>query len=439
MSRALRTLLAAGMLWFPPPARAQDPPAPSPLQWTFNFDAGWGSFGFANSLFTNPKEPAVATNLSDQWFEGFIKPALSGRYLLASAAEIYGKVSAVGERTYGSVPVVFGDDVSSFGPDDLFVGWRSGKMLTAGENAVDVAVGRAPFQLGHGMLLYDGSSEGGSRGGYWTNARKAFEFAAIGRLRLRLHSAEVFYLDKDELPEADSGSRLWGANYELSARGSTVGATYMKVMADAAVLPERDGLNVFNLRAFTGPVPLLLDLSFEIEYAREANGDAFASNAWTVQAAYELSDVVWTPTLSYRYAFFEGDDPVSATNEAFDPLFPGFHDWGQWWQGEIAGEYFLSNSNLISHLLRAHVAPSDALGTGVLLFQFYLDQPGSYAPGVTEKAVAFEANWYVDWKITEHFTASVVAAYTDPGPAVQQAFDRTKNFAFGMVYLACSF
>jgi hypothetical protein len=73
-------------------ARAQDPRLPSPgkdkqearptglpsrLTWTFNFDAGWGSFGFANSCSTTPK-PGVDENLSDQWFEGFVKPALSG-------------------------------------------------------------------------------------------------------------------------------------------------------------------------------------------------------------------------------------------------------------------------------------------------------------------------------------------------------------------------
>ena len=68
-----------------------------------------------------------------------------------------------------------------------------------------------------------------------------------------------------------------------------------------------------------------------------------------MQGAYELSEVTWKPTLSYRYAAFEGDDPTTAANETFDPLLLGFNDWGQWWQGEIAGEYFLSNSNLISH------------------------------------------------------------------------------------------
>jgi hypothetical protein len=46
-------------------------------------------------------------------------------------------VSAVGERTYGSVPAAFGENVSSFGPEDLFIGWRSGKALTVGENALD--------------------------------------------------------------------------------------------------------------------------------------------------------------------------------------------------------------------------------------------------------------------------------------------------------------
>ena len=120
-------------------------------------------------------------------------------YTLASSSQIYGKVSAVGERTYGSVPEPFGQDVSSFGPEDLYIGWRSGKSLSIGENALDFTVGRAPYQLGHGFLLYDGAAEGGSRGGYWTNARKAFEFAAIGRFKPGPHTVEVFYLDKDEL------------------------------------------------------------------------------------------------------------------------------------------------------------------------------------------------------------------------------------------------
>jgi hypothetical protein len=443
------------ILLAPAGARAQDTPPekpaekpqerqtglPSALKWTFNFDAGWGTFGFANSLFDNPKEPGVEEDLSDQWFEGYVKPSLSGVYTTAWTSEFYGKISAVGERTYGSVPAAFGEDVSSFGPEDLSIGWRSGNSIEGlNENALDVVIGRTQYRLGHGFLLYDGAAEGGSRGGYWTNARKAFEFAAIGRFAPEHHKVETFYLDKDELEEGDTGSRLWGANYEFSiGEANTVGATYMKWFADAAIEPGRDGLNVFNLRAYTAPFPGTPDLAFEFEYASERNGEALDSNAWTLQGSYAFSDTVWAPKVTYRYAFFQGDDPDTTANEAFDPLFLGFYDWGTWWQGEIAGEYFVSNSNLKSHLIRAHVSPSERLGGGLMFFKFNLDQPGSAGPDVTDSDVAFEIDAYVDWKLNDNFLVSLVGAYADPGKAVQQSSGRTKNFAYGMAYLGYSF
>src|SRR6185436_21033229 len=153
---------------------------------------------------------------------------------------------------------------SSFKIENLSIGWRSGKSIERfGENALEFEVGRTQFNLGHGMLLWDGAAEGGSRGGYWTNARKAFEFAAIARAHPGAHTVEAFYLDKDDLPEGDTGTRLWGANYELSpGEHSTFGASYLKFYADDAVKPDRDGLDVFNVRAYTAPVPKAPDLSF---------------------------------------------------------------------------------------------------------------------------------------------------------------------------------
>ena len=91
------------------------------------------------------------------------------------------------------------------------------------------------------------------------------------------HTVEAFYLDRDELEENDSGSRLWGLNYEIAAgqdQTTTIGATYMRWLAHADMKPGRDGLNVFNLRAYTAPFSAARDLSFEFEYAAERNGDA---------------------------------------------------------------------------------------------------------------------------------------------------------------------
>ena len=442
----IATLLAAIVIGMAPPSaatgqqEARGTGLPSTLTWTFNFDAAWGTFGFGNSLFEDPKE-GVGGNLSDQWFEGSIKPALSGAYRFSSSSEIYGKLSAVGERTYGAAPESVGPDVSSFQAEDLAIGWRSGTAIGGIENAVDLTVGRAQYQIGNGLLLWDGAAEGGSRGGYWTNARKAFEFAVIGRFKPAAeHILEAFYLDKDDLPENDTGTRLWGGNYEYSpAESSTFGASYLSFLADSRELPGRDGLDVFNLRAYTAPVPALPGLSFEVEYASERNGDALHATGWTALGAYELSGVAWTPKLSYRYAFFEGDDPATPADEAFDPLLPGFSDWGTWWQGEIAGEYAFANSNLISHQVRAHVTPSDALSGGLMLFKFALDQPATFARGVTATSLAFEADLYADWKINDNFAASFVLAFADPDEAAEQAFDRYNNFRYGMVFLAYSY
>jgi hypothetical protein len=412
---------------------------PARVDWTFNFDAGWGTFGFGNSLFDNPKE-GVEENLSDQWFEGYVKPALSGSYTLSSTSQVYGKVSVVGERTYGSAPELYGPDVSSFGPEDLSIGWRSGTSIGSSENLIDVAFGRAQFRLGHGFLLWDGAAEGGSRGGYWTNARKAFELAAVGRVKPGPHLGEVFYLDKDELDEGESGTRLWGANYEFShGERTTIGVSYLKLFADQNVGSARNGLNVFNVRAYTAPVASVPSLSFDVEYAAERNGDALDSNAWTLLGAYQLGTVAWKPTVSYRYAYFQGDDPDTPVDEAWDTLLLGFYDWGTWWQGEIAGEYFLSNSNLISHYARVHVEPGQSLGGGVIFYNFSLDQPLAIAPSVTGKHVAFETDLYADWSLNENITVSFVGAFADPGAAVQQATGRTANFRYGMVYVAYSF
>ena len=414
------------------------PGLPGGLDWTFNFDASAGTFGFADSLYTDPKPEQPSGDLSDNWSEVSIKPAASVAYTMASSSQIYGKLSAVGVRTFGAAPSLVGDDASSFDIEDAYIGWRSGNSIAGlEENALDFTVGRTQYTLGHGMVLYDGSADGGSRGGYWTGARKAFEFAAIGRFKPGNHTIEAFYLDKDDMPEADSDSKLWGANYEYAiGEDTTLGATYMKWSADADEAPQRDGLDVYNLRAYTAPFPGLKALSFEAEYVIEDNDDALDSTAWNALAAYQFSSA-WQPKLSYRYAVFEGDDPATAKNEAFDGLLTGFYDWGTWWQGEIAGEYFVSNSNLISHQLRLHVSPNDAISTGLIFYDFQLDHPES--AGVTSDDVAYELDWYMDWTVNDNIIISFVAAVADPGDAVEESSDRTDTFLYGMIFAAYSF
>ena len=131
------------------------------------------------------------------------------------------------------------------------------------------------------------------------------------------------------------------------------------------------------------------------------------------------------PRISYRYAIFEGDDAGTAANEAFDGLFTGFYDWGAWWQGEIAGEYFVSNSNLISHQLRVHVTPRGDIATGLMLYDFQADEPAS--SGVTSDDVARELDWYMDGASTTSPSASSSRSRSPATPSCSRPAATTRS------------
>ena len=432
-------LLAAGTLAHAEDAKEEPTKGaisglPDNAELNLTFSAGWGFFGFANSLYANSHDE-VQQDLSDNWMEGFVKGGFDGKFKLSNGSEIYGALTGVGERTYNAPPPVVGGEASSFDVEDAYLGWRSGTSLGLGENAVDLKAGRTQYKIGHGMLIWDGSSEGGSRGGFWTNARKAYEFAAVGAVNAGPTKIEGFYLDRDELPENDSDSKTYGVNFEYSwNEDNTLGATYMKWQANE-LRESRDGMDVINLRAFLTPIPSLKALSINFEYAKEDNGDLIDSDAWNAEVGWQLESA-WKPKLSYRYAVFEGDDPDTTANEAFDGLWTGFYDWGTWWQGEIAGEYFASNSNLVTNQLRVHAKPNDAIGTGLILIDFTSEQD---VPGVASKNLATELDWYMDWTVNDNFTLSFVAAFASPGKAVEEVFDRTDDFWYGMIYVAYSY
>lgn len=439
--RRLSLAVAAACAFAASTAGAQEgtftpPGLPSGIDWGFDFGATIGTFGFADSLYTNPRPEEPSGDLGDNWLETSVKGGLNAAYGMSDSSELYGAISAVGERTSGASPSLVGGDASSFLLEDFYVGWRSGNKLNKfGENAVDVTIGRTRYQLGHGLLLWDGSSEGGSRGGYWTNARQAFETAAIGRFRPGAHTIEAFYLDKDDLPDSDSETKVNGLNYEYAFdEDVSLGLSYMNWSANPLEAPQRDGLDVYNLRFFADSLFNIDPLSLEFEYALEDNGAALDSTAWNVQFGYRLNS---GPKLSYRYAYFEGDDPLTPENESFDGLLTGFYDWGTWWQGEIAGEYFVSNSNLVSHQIRLHMEPRDSISTGIILYDFRLDNPAS--AGVSVDDVAYELDWYMDWSLNDNFLLSVVAAIAEPGDAVQQSSGRTDTFVYGMLFLAYNF
>ena len=401
--------------------------------WDWGSLGGLGYFNFRNSLFLD-REPDAPGNLSENWGEFFIRPWATFEYS-GGTGTWYGKASWAYARTGKDAAEISGGHASSSDVDDLWLAWASGAVDGDG---FGLGAGRYPYVIAHQFLISDGYADGGSRAGYWSNPRRAWKRAAAGYYQGGGHHIAAFYLKRDERPESDSRTAITGLNYEWVSKQEnwTLGASYLALEAND-LAAQRDGADVLNLRVYTSP--FAFPLTIEAEWVGEDNALALQADAWYFQPYWTFENAAWKPVLYYRYAFFEGDNPNTRANENYDPLFPGFHDWGTWWQGEIAGEYFLSNSNLKTHMLRLHVTPSEKISTGLIYFDYRLDQPGSYFGGVSSNELGQEINWYMDWKVHRYFTLSLVAARNAPGAAVAEAHDRTKDFKYGMLYLSMDY
>lgn len=402
-------------------------------RWEVGAYAGLGYFNFRNSLFAD-REPDPPGNLSEDWNEFYVKPWVTMSMPLGGG-ELFGEASAAYVRTGDDAADVSGGTADSTDFDNLYLGWRRGTEETG---LFEVAGGRYTYQVANGFILSDGYADGGSRGGLWSNARKAWAPGFLARYVNPSHRIEGFYVDRDERPESDSETEIIGINYQWSPNATdlTLGASYLAIDANE-LAAQRDGADVWNLRFYGRPFAVPLDI--EAEWVKEDNGQALDSSAWYLQPYWSWEEADWPTTLYYRYARFEGDDPNTSANENFDPLFPAFHDWGSWWQGEIAGEYFISNSNLKTHMLRVHTAPLENIGTGLIWFDYSLHRPESYEGGVNSDDLASEINWYMDWKAMDWLNVSFVLARTNPGRAVEEAFGRSKDFKYAMVYLGFSY
>ena len=86
-----------------------------------------------------------------------------------------------------------------------------------------------------------------------------------------------------------------------------------------------------------------------------------------------------------------------------------------------------------------HTTPTESLSTGLIYYNFLLDNPAAAGENVTSDNVANELDWYADWAINDNFMLSLVLAVADPNDAMKQSSGRTDTFTYGMVYLAYSF
>ncbi len=324
-----------------------------------------------------------------------------------------------------------------------YLKWQSGDLFPGlGFNAVEISGGNQNYQVFDGLLFWDGGQDGGDRGASWLSPRKAFRETGIVRLNvadLVLEAVHLKYNDDPDTKTRLAGGRIEYVKDDCILKHMKLGFMYFNIYnsEDAA----RDGLNgVYGYHEAT-PLSSLEDLTYTAAYVWENNSkNAGLHDAvgWYAGPAYQLSALPWTPQLSYRYASFSGGG-----TKAFDSLFTGLSDWGSWFQGEILGEFVLSDSNLDSHQVRLTLEPTDVLTLNLIYYKFLLyddNQDFGLIPSqVSSRSLADEVDMILDISLANWWSMTATFAFAVPNDGFREAVHGSATWLSGMLYTNFNF
>ena len=379
------------------------------------------------------------------WGEGYFEPSLSATYGPEGGFNLFGAVSAIlpavtaGDGDAGGF--TDGNDADA-GIEKGYLGFRI-PIEGLGENpwTLEVSGGKQDVQIGDGWLFWDGNFDSGDDTAFWLAPRTAFNWAATADVSNGTFGLKPFFVEGDN---DNDHARVAGLDLRFEGDWGKLGALYGNVFnADEQVF-VRDGMQMVSLRALGIAIPGIEGLSVSGEATKQfgdKNGNDFDGTGYYGQADYTLAELPWSPTLTYRYAWFSGDGDVTDSRiDGFDPLFYGFSSgWGTWFQGEIVGEYLLFNSNQRNHMVKLALAPMESLGVGVIYYRFSLDENNYFGTPVSDRHFADEVNFFADWTISDNVFLSGVASVAVPGSGAKQAFGDDQTIYGLEAYMVITF
>ncbi|MFO1435871.1 MAG: alginate export family protein [Gammaproteobacteria bacterium] len=413
---------------------------PASAEYTFyengGFKANAGLSAIAGAIGTSGIKP-----IGDRqaYYEAFLKPNVNFTWDMPTEGTIYGKVSGVGvyQGGDGDPSGATNGDVGDLGLEEAYLGWRG--------DYLDVRAGRTEFAIGDQFLIgdchFDANGAGGRAdahydGSYWVAPYKACDSSFIASVNNGGHwRADAFYI-KGDLHQAYT--RIGGLNVEylLGDKGADGKFGFM-----AAAIPEstdfltRQGMEILDFRANSINVPMVPGLQLHGEIAAETGsndsaGVKYDAMAYYGEADYTFSNVTWTPTVAYRYGHWDGDDDLTdSTVGNFDSLFyyAGPRGWGTWYQGEIAGEYQLFNSNQNTHMVKLAVHPLDTVTVTGLYFNHSLDEKQYFGTPTTSRGWLDEINLVAEWTPISSLYIAGIVGYGFTGDAYEEIYGTKKD------------
>ena len=314
--------------------------------------------------------PDAAYKTDRAWAESWIKPGIRVDTAAKEWLSFYSGLSYVGSGNIGEDVFEQGNR-GLWAVEDAYLGTRY--TFPNETSSLDISFGRQQYKIGSGMLISVGAANGFERGATTTFARRAWEEAGLLKWTQGSLSVDGFYLKPNELPSADTFTRLAGTKAEWNlGTDQAVGVAYLNVFesifpyvaAPIRLIPDgRQGLNTIHLYGRWNPLGEACP-SWQIagDYAHQWNERiAMSANAYNAETAYTFSDRPWKPRIAYAFRWFSGDDPATTGYEKFDPLY--YEGAPPLWATGSNGSFSFLNSNVFAHRLSLNltVTPRDMM------------------------------------------------------------------------------
>lgn len=386
------------------------------------------------------------------WLEGFGSAGLYGVINLIPSINLhlYGGANYLISFSCGNE--LFTNKARIYGNvEDAFVGIVGGNKTASGNSyKYNITYGRKSFTLADGWLLINTSMNGDYRAALQLNPRWAADQVFSFGGQFNQFTLQFFSVRPNELDFLNSKTTVHGANVEMNnGKYGTIGFSYLTIpksdfkyyMPDGTAY-GRKGLEVYNLRYYrtTGQEGGFL-FKGEIGYQRNRNFNMKAI-AYYAEAGWNFKNIKGSPTFSYRFAHFPGDDPNSKSYNRWDALYTGGNG-EQWVQGSIMYK-IVQNSNENTHRFQAVWNPGRKWQ---MVGQFWL----FYAPELNNlggnPALSFlESKFYgTEYNLTIKYFHSRTwyfhfnTAFSTPGGAIKNNVIGTKNWFSAMLFARVSF
>jgi hypothetical protein len=165
---------------------------------------------------------------------------------------------------------------------------------------------------------------------------------------------------------------------------------------------------------------------FEAELAHQWHDD-FDMFAWAGygELGWIARTTPWTPSISYRFASFSGDNPNTSRYERFDTLYSGGLD--QWLQG-ISINKVLTQANRMTHRIRLNVAPTPALNLTLDLYKHIANEKNNLGANpalgmLSSFDLGEEIQLTIRWPLSRSLFVQGITGIAFPGAAIKDAAD----------------